>query len=302
MTLGLVGALVAAVAYGAGTVLQAIGARRLTALPSGAGGRARVGAALPYAAGLGLDGLGFAASVLALRTLPLFLVESAVASSVAVTAVLSVVVLHLHLRRAEIGALGAVAVGLVCLAAVAEPGPAVQPGNGFAIATLVAAAAVAALLATGALDHDRQRGAIVLSVAAGLGFGGVGVSARLIEVPDPWWHLGVDALAWALVAHAALATVAYGLALARARVTTVAAITFVTETVVPATIGLALLGDRVLPGRWPLAGLAFALTLVGCIVLAGRSESSPSRDLEHDRDDAHLTPGALDVPVTNPRP
>ncbi len=302
MTLGLVGALVAALAYGAGTVLQAIGACRLTSLPPGAGGQARATATLPYAAGLGLDGLGFAASVLALRTLPLFLVESAVASSVAVTAVLSVVVLHLHLRRAEIGALGAVAVGLVALAAVAEPGPAVQPGSGFAVATLAAVAVVATLLATGALDHDRQRGAIVLSLAAGLGFGGVGVSARLIEMPTPWWHLGFDALAWALVAHAALATVAYGLALARARVTTVAAITFVTETVVPASIGLALLGDRVLPGRWPLAGLAFALTLGGCILLAGRSESSPSEDVEHNGEDAHLTPGGLDVPVTNPRP
>ncbi|MEO5743699.1 MAG: hypothetical protein ABIQ53_03785 [Terracoccus sp.] len=302
MTLGLVGALVAALAYGAATVLQAIGARRLTSLPPGAGARSRAVAALPYAAGLGLDGLGFIASVLALRTLPLFLVESAVASSVAVTAVLSVVVLHLHLRRVEIGALGAVALGLVALAAVADPGPAVHPGNGFDVATLMAAAVVAALLAAGALDHDRQRGAVVLSLAAGLGFGGVGVSARLLEVPTPWWHLGFDALAWALVAHAALATVAYGLALARARVTTVAAITFVTETVVPAAVGLALLGDRVLAGRWPLAGLAFGLTLVGCIVLASRSEpASPQAVGDHLEPDG-LTPGGADVTATTPRP
>ncbi|MEO6999207.1 MAG: hypothetical protein ABI112_14085 [Terracoccus sp.] len=302
MTLGLVGALVAALAYGAGTVLQAIGARRLTSLPPGAGARARSVAALPYAAGLGLDGLGFIASVLALRTLPLFLVESAVASSVAVTAVLSVVVLHLHLRRAEIGALIAVAVGLVALAAVAEPGPAVRPGNGFSVATLASAAVVAGLLAAGALDRERQRGALVLSLAAGLGFSGVGVSARLLEVPTPWWHLGFDTLAWALVAHAALATVAYGLALARARVTTVAAITFVTETVVPAAIGLSLLGDRVLAGRWPLAGLAFALTLVGCIVLASRSEPVSREDLPDHPEQDGLNPGDVDASATTPRP
>lgn len=302
MTLGLVGALVAALAYGAGTVLQAIGAKRLISLPPGAGARARATAAMPYAAGLGLDGIGFVASVLALRTLPLFLVESAVASSVAVTAVLSVVVLHLHLRRAEIAALGAVAVGLVALAAVAEPGPAIRPGNGFSVAMLVAAAVVAALLLLGAVDHDRQRGAVVLSLAAGLGFGGVGVSARLIEVPTPWWHLGFDALAWALLAHAALATVAYGLALARARVTTVAAITFVTETVVPAAIGLALLGDRVLAGRWPLAGLAFALTLGGCIVLASRSEPASGQQVVSRPEQGGLCPGDLDVTATTPRP
>ena len=298
MALGLVGALVASLAYGAGTVLQAIGARRLTSLPPAAGARARLVAAMPYAAGLGLDGLGFIASVLALRTLPLFLVESAVASSVAVTAVLSVLVLHLHLRRVEVGALAAVAIGLVALAAVAEPGSALRPGNGFTVATLAAAAVVAALLAAGGLDRDRRRGAVVLSVAAGLGFGGVGVSARLIEVPTPWWHLGGDVLAWALVAHAALATVAYGLALARARVTTVAAITFVTETVVPAVIGLTLLGDRVLAGRWPLAGLAFALTLIGCVVLASRSEPVPPATVER----RGLTPAGTDVAATTPRP
>ncbi|MDN5765350.1 MAG: hypothetical protein L0H96_05865 [Humibacillus sp.] len=302
MTLGLVGALVAALAYGAGTVLQAIGAGRLTSLPPGVAARARVAAAMPYAAGLGLDGIGFIASVLALRTLPLFLVESAVASSVAVTAVLSVVVLHLHLRRAEIAALGAVAVGLIALAVVAEPGPAARPGNGFSVAALVAAAVVAALLVVGAGDHDRQRGAVVLSLAAGLGFGGVGVSARLIEVPMPWWHLGFDALAWALIAHAALATVAYGLALARARVTTVAAITFVTETVVPAAIGLVLLGDRVLAGRWPLAGLAFALTLGGCIVLASRSEPASGHEVARPPAQDGLRPGDVDVTATTPRP
>ena len=128
------------------------------------------------------------------------------------------------------------------------------------------------------------------------------MSARLIEVPTPWWHLGADALAWALVAHAVLATVAYGLALARAKVTTVAAITFVTETVVPAAIGLTLLGDRVLPSRWPFAGLAFALTLGGCVVLASRSEPLPASDREPVVERAGLTPAGVNVASTNPRP
>src|SRR3954464_3581060 len=77
VTLGLLGALVAALAYGAGTVLQALGVRRMAAMPQGTdlGVRARVGWA--YAVGLGFDAVGFVASVAALRTLPLFLVESA---------------------------------------------------------------------------------------------------------------------------------------------------------------------------------------------------------------------------------
>jgi len=105
VTLGLLGALLAALAYGAATVLQAVGVRRVAALPPGTALRDRARTGWPYAVGLALDALGFLASVAALRTLPLFLVESAVASSVAVTAVLSVVVLGVRLRTAEVVAL-----------------------------------------------------------------------------------------------------------------------------------------------------------------------------------------------------
>lgn len=287
MTSGLVGALVAALAYGVGTVLQAIGVARLQALAPAAGTRvglrARMTAASPYAAGLALDGLGFAASVLALRTLPLFLVESAVASSVAVTAVLSVVMLHLALRRAEIMALASVATGLIALAVVASPGPASAPVSGAGSWLLAALAVVGGLMLAGRRTRSRPSGAVILSLAAGLGFSAVGVSARLLRVPSPWWHLVDDPLTWALVAHAALATVAYALALGRGRVTTVAAITFATETIVPATLGLALLGDRVVAGGWPAAGLGFCLTLGGCITLAGRSEPPVTPQPRHHR-------------------
>ena len=44
---------------------------------------------LPYLAGLALDGLGFVGNVVALRQLPLFLVEAIVAGSVGVTAVIA---------------------------------------------------------------------------------------------------------------------------------------------------------------------------------------------------------------------
>ncbi len=272
MTLGLLGALAAALAYGAATVLQAVGVRRAGALPAGTPLLARVRAGWPYAAGLALDGLGFLASVAALRTLPLFLVESAIAASVAVTAVLSVLVLHVRLGATEVVALVAIGAGLTGLALTAAEGPAARPGPDASWWLLGAAVLVGALLVIGAVDRNRGRGAVVLSIAAGLGFGGVGVAARLLEVPSPVWGLATDGIAWALVVHAALATVAYGLALSRGRVTTVAALTFATETVIPAVIGLVALGDRVVTGHAPTAAVAFVVTLSGCIALAGRAE------------------------------
>lgn len=308
MTLGLFGALLAALAYGAATVLQAVGVRRAAALPAGTAviGRIRVG--WPYAVGLALDGLGFLASVAALRTLPLFLVESAVASSVAVTAVLSVLVLHVRLGVPEVIALLAVGVGLTGLALAAADGPAVHPGPAATWWLFAAAVLVGVLLVAG--TRDRRHGPVLLSVAAGLGFGGVGVAARLLEVPSPIWALASDGLAWALVVHAVLATVAYGMALTRGRVTTVAALTFATETVIPAAVGLMVLGDRVAPGRGPWAAAAFVVTLAGCIALASRAEPGEPDQPGQPRDtdtsatqDSPTTPsGRQDAPGASPRP
>ena len=92
-----IGAVCAAIAYGGATILQAIAVGRLAALPAGSSWGRRIRAGWLYGLGLVCDFLGFLMSALALHSLPLFLVESTVASSVAVTTVLAVIVLHLSL-------------------------------------------------------------------------------------------------------------------------------------------------------------------------------------------------------------
>ncbi len=182
--------------------------------------------------------MGFLTSLVALRTLPLFVVESAIASSVAVTAVLSAVVLRVRLTPRETVALVVTGLGLVALAVSASEGPAVRPG---AVGWLVPASTVlvAVVLVAGWTRPAGSRlGLALLSVAAGLGFAGVGIAARVLVVPDPWWRGMESPVLIALVLHGVLATVAYAVALARGRVTTVAAVTFAVETVVPAAIGL----------------------------------------------------------------
>ncbi|HET7276749.1 MAG TPA: hypothetical protein VFJ22_01600 [Dermatophilaceae bacterium] len=276
MSFGVLGALLAALAYGAATVFQALGVRRFAGAPA----RPRVQrlwAGRLYAVGLALDGGGFLASVLALRTLPLFVVESALASSVAVTAVLSTVVLRVRLSGRERLALLGTAAGLVALAVSASEGPAVHP-DAVGLLVLGAAVPVAAVLAVGwRLPHGSRLGVTLLSAAAGLGFGGVGVAARVLEMPDPWWRAAGNPLVIALVVHGVVAMAAYAVALERGRATTVAAVTFSVETLVPAAIGLAWLGDAVRPGPgWAvLAVLGFAATLGGSIALASYAEPAP---------------------------
>jgi drug/metabolite transporter (DMT)-like permease len=277
VSLGVLGALVAAVAYGAATVLQAIGVRRFADAPLRPWTQ-RLWAGRLFGLGLALDAAGFLASVLALRTLPLFVVESAIASSVGVTAVLSAVVLHVRLTGRERLALACTAAGLVALALSARQGPALRP-DGVGLLVLCAALPVAAILALGwRLPRDSRLGVTVLSATAGLGFGGVGVAARVLDLPHPWWHAAGDPLVIALMVHTGLAMTAYAVALERGRATTVAAVTFAVETLVPAAIGLLWLGDAVRPGPgWALvAVLGCAATLGGSIALVSHSERAAS--------------------------
>ena len=119
---------------------------------------------------------------------------------------------------------------------------------------------------------------MLLAVASGLGFGGVGIASRVLVVPDPWVGLLLSPTAWAIVAYAAVALVCYGLALDRGSVTTTAAVTFAVETVVPSAIGLVLLHDQVRAGYPVVAAVGFVATLGGCIALAHRSEPPPEPD------------------------
>src|SRR3954462_403796 len=120
MILGLVAALAPAVAYGVASVLQAVGSRRLATAAPDARLLLRLLRSPPYVGGLAVAGAGCVASVVALRALPLFVVQSAIASSVGVTAVVAVRWLGARLGRRERVALAGMLAGLVLLGVSAE--------------------------------------------------------------------------------------------------------------------------------------------------------------------------------------
>jgi drug/metabolite transporter (DMT)-like permease len=263
--LGLAGALSAAVAYGAGSVLQGVAARRThTGAALDPRLLLRLARQAPYVAGLGLDLAGFALSVVALRTLPLFAVQAAVASSIGVTALLAAFVLHERPSRREWTALAAIGVGLVLLAAAAAPDEARALTGGPRVALLAALPVVVA----GGYVAARRRHAVALGALAGIAYGGVGVAARTVRVPDPLWHGLSDPLVWALVAYGVLGTLLYATALQRGSVTSATAALFAVETVVPAAFGIAFLGDRARAGATPFAVAGFAVTVAACLALA----------------------------------
>lgn len=266
MILGLVAALAAALFFGVATVLQALGARG--SAHSGVGGTVRAMVNVPFAAGLALDGLGFVAQLVALRTLPLYVVQAALAGALAVTAVGSALVLRTRLGRPEWAAVAGVCGGLALLGASAGAEGHRQPGEDFHWA-LVAATAGLALLGAVAWRLRQPVRSGVLGLLCGFGFGVVGLAVRVlpgVRLPDVLPLLRDPAL-YALLAAGALAFVLLTEAVRGGSVTTATAGMVLGETGVPALLGVLLLGDGTRPGMVPLAVVGFALAVAGAVSL-----------------------------------
>lgn len=274
MVLGLACALFAAVAYGSASVLQGVAAQRAE---SGFGLdprlMVRLARSVPYVSGLILDAAAFVASLVALRTLPLFLVQSAVASSVGVTAIIAAVI-GVRLGGRQVVSLVVLGAGLLLLATSAQP----EQGTPLPLASRWAMLAAVVLLALAGAIVARRGGrssSPALAVLAGLAFTAVAVAARSLSVPSPLWHALADPGLWAIVAHGALGMLLFTTALQRGSLTAAVAVTFAVETVVPAGIGLAFLGDATRPGYGPIAAVGFVFTIAGTLALA-------SHDMTHD--------------------
>jgi len=267
MVLGMACALFAALGYGSASVLQGVAARR-SASGSGLDPRllVRLLRSAPYVSGLGLDLAAFVASLVALRTLPLFLVQSTVASSVGVTAVIAAAI-GVRLRSREIASLAVLGAGLLLLASAAQPEQAtaltLAVRWGLFCSVLVLGAA-GALVARG---HEHSS-AHALAVLAGLSFTVVAVAARSLTVPRVLWHLLADPGLWAILAVGTLGMLLFTTALQRGSVTSATALMFAVETIVPAGIGLAFLGDTTRPGFALVAVVGFVLTITGTLALA----------------------------------
>ncbi|MFE6851177.1 hypothetical protein ACFVDH_10355 [Streptomyces sp. NPDC057674] len=258
-------ALASSVCFGAASVLQAMGARATT---PGTGGGVdialmwRVLRQWRYLAGLCADGLGFVLQIVALRTLPIYVVGAALAASLAVTAVIASRVLHVRLSRVEWTAVGVVCAGLALLA-LASGKEGHEEGPGWLPWALLASAFGVLLLGVVGGRLPAKPRALVLGLGAGFGFGVVEVAVRLIDgidFADPVWY--------ALLVGGGAAFVLLTSALQRGSVTTATAGAVLGETVGPAIIGVAWLGDTTRAGLGWLAVTGFAIAVAGSLTLA----------------------------------
>jgi len=255
----------AACCYGAAAVLQAAAVARASraGLTGLFGGLARDPR---YAGGLALVALGFVLSLVAVRALPLFVVQAGRASSLGVTAVLAAATLGTRLRRHEVGALGGVAAGLVAVALAAAPQGPADVAEGVRWAVLAGSIVLVAATLAVVRARPSTRSAGVLAVVAGSGFGLLSLGARVlgpITVPGVFG----DPSAYAIGLSGLTGLVAGALALQRGTVVQVSTTMVATEAALGSLLGVAV-GDRPAAGLGWLALTGFVVTVGSALLLA----------------------------------
>ncbi|KAB1146118.1 hypothetical protein F7R91_17300 [Streptomyces luteolifulvus] len=270
-------ALGAALCFGTATVLQAMAARAAAA-EGPATGPAKEATLLlralrqwRFLAGLALDGLGFLLQIAALRSIPIYTVGAALASSLAVTAVVAARLLKVRLSGGEWAAVGVVCAGLAMLGLAS--GTEGDRGGSAALEWAMLGTAVAVLvlgLAGGRLP-GRAR-ALVLGLGAGFGFGVVEVAVRLIDSLAPS-ALVANPATYALLLGGGAAFLLLTSALQRGSVATATAGMVIGETIGPAAVGVVWLGDGTREGLAWLAVLGFLVGVAGALALARFGEA-----------------------------
>jgi drug/metabolite transporter (DMT)-like permease len=275
MLVSLIAALVAALCYGVASVMQAIAVREA----SNRGGLTGVDPGLVprllhqwrFVASVAIDTLGFLAQLVALQRLPLFAVQAIVAANLAVIAVLASVVIGVSLSWREWLAVTGVVAGVGLLGSSAGAEGAHQAGAVFKIALIVATAVLGLCGLIAARLRDPAR-TLVLGTVAGLGYGVLGVAARVLTGFEPLTLIR-DPAAYAVVAGGLISFVFYTTALEGGSVTVATAAVVLAETLPPALIGVIFLGDTTRHGLAPVAVSGFVIAVASALALARFGEA-----------------------------
>lgn len=268
MVLAYLSAFGCAVAFGLATVLESIGARRVESASGGVDARdlANVARQLPYLAGLGVDLLGWVLSLVALAQLPVFVVESMIASAIGFTVLFAALLQKVRPTLRQLAFIVVIAIGLTGLAMSGASEEAHRTPAAYTWAMVVSLLGLAIGGWLVAQFVHGPRSAPLLGALAGLAFGGTALCGRAILGQFALGDLR-DPILYALALYGALGMVLLTIALQRGSVTIATAWLFVAQTVVPSGIGLLVLGDRARDGMAVVAGASFIVTIIAVVGL-----------------------------------
>lgn len=250
-------ALIGMLGYGVGAIVQSASAKRR-------GGPTAMIQPL-YLLGIACDALAWIGALVALQRLPLFTVQAILAGSLGVTVLLARIFLGVPLVRRDLAAITIAAVGLVIVAASAGEQSIAHPPARFALGMLMGLALIAGLT----LWAYRRGAPLLLAALSGLAFAGGALGGRALGLTEFSWSIAANPVLWLMIAYALLALFSFSRALERGEVGPVMAVMWVVDVIVPGLIGVAVLGDSVRPGATIPAILGVAISVIGCIFLAG---------------------------------
>jgi hypothetical protein len=249
--------------YAGASILQAVAAKRSTSL-------ARTLSHPLYLTGIALDVLAWAGSMVALRELAVYLVESILAGSLAITVLAARFVLKSKLRKRDVACVIVSISALTVLALSAGP----QEGTPASAGLRWGLCTAAVLLTLLGRSAARTCPPGLVAAMGGLCLGGAALSGRALHLPEQaMGHPGALALAivsepltWAVLIFAANGMLLYANALQRGQVGQVTAVHWIAEVTAPSAVALLLLGDSVRPG-WGLVAIGAGVVTIGAAVL-----------------------------------
>ena len=264
-----------AVCNGAAAILQKVGADKETTATS-----LRVGFlwkllhGWPFLAGTALDGLAWILTLVAVHSLPLFVVQPIIAFSVGMTVVLERFVFGKKIDPKVVFAILFMIYGLTLLTTTASAETAVKISRNVQIIVVFSPLLLAAIGSFFARRKDRFA-TVALAATSGIAFGGTAIVGRALVFSSPYWRVFVSPLFVALLAYGVVGILLFAIALQRqyASVVNAAMITF--ETLVPICFGLLFFGDSPRHNLWPVMLIGACSSLAGALFIALKRQDQP---------------------------
>ncbi len=295
-TLGIIAAMMAAVAYGMSTVLRALGARRVAVAERAQAGNddqaaseTGDGAGSPsvsstvatlgdpaFILGTLMVVIGFGGGAIAARFLPLFLAQSIVSANLVITALVGTFMLNIKLHTRDWVSIWLVVISLCLLGASSSPDTNDHAARSFHWIILGVAFGIGAIGLFGVYRFGKWA-PVVGGFTGGLQFGVIAIAVRILDGVAPFdlTALLTDPAAWALAVAGASGFYIQTVALQVGAVNGVTAVLVVGETAGPSIIGVLFLGDHAQPGLGWLAWVGFIGAVIGAILVAWYSSGDP---------------------------
>jgi drug/metabolite transporter (DMT)-like permease len=229
----------------------------------------------PYLLGTTLDLFAGGLLLLASHSLPLFLVQSLIATSIVFTSIFELIIFKRKITSKKLLAITLVLVGLIMIATATEANKATLASNFFKI-TLDLALLIIAAVGLWCLKNKTSLAAFGLSAISGICFSMVSVGGRILVYPHPGWHVISNPVIWMIIVYGALGLFFFTTALQRISATSVNSTMVGFQTIVPTVIGIAFLGDTAKRGHWPLVIIGTAIVLLSCIYITMNTQRKTS--------------------------